>query len=43
MRSIFHALFPILPNLELVAEPQMVPNSLHVGGIKGQMIRFRPQ
>ena len=42
MRAIFHALLPILPNLELVGEPQMVPNSLHVGGIKRQLVRFRP-
>ena len=42
MRSIFHALLPILPNLELAGDPQRVPNSLHVGGIKRQMVRYRP-
>ena len=42
MRAIFHALLPILPNLELAGEPQMVPNSLHVGGIKRQLVRYRP-
>ena len=41
MRSIFHALLPILPNLELAGEPEMVPSSLHVGGIKRQMVRYR--
>ncbi|MCY3569530.1 MAG: cytochrome P450 [Chloroflexi bacterium] len=43
MRAIFHALLPILPNLELAGEPQMVPNSLHVGGIKRQLVRYRAQ
>ena len=43
MRSIFHALLPILPNLELAGEPEMVPQSLHVGGIKRQMVRYRAQ
>ena len=43
MRSIFHALLPILPQLELAGEPQMVPRSLHVGGIKRQLVRHRPQ
>ena len=43
MRAIFHALLPILPNLDLVGEPVMVPKSLHVGGIKRQMVRYRAQ
>ena len=43
MRSIFHALRPVLPNLELVAEPEHVIGFLHVGGIKRQMVRYRPQ
>ena len=43
MRAIFHALLPILPNLELAGEPEMVPSSLHVGGIKRQMVRYRAQ
>ena len=43
MRAIFHALLPILPNLELAGEPEMVPQSLHVGGIKRQMVRYRAQ
>ena len=42
MRSIFHALRPILPNLELVAPPENVIAFLHVGGIKRQMVRHRP-
>ena len=43
MRSIFHALRPVLPNLELVAPPENVIAFLHVGGIKRQMVRYRPQ
>ena len=42
MRSIFHALRPVLPNLELVAPPENVIAFLHVGGIKRQMVRYRP-
>ena len=42
MRSIFHALRPILPQLELTAEPEHVIGFLHVGGIKRQMVRYRP-
>ncbi len=42
MRAIFHALRPILPNLELVAPPENVIAFLHVGGIKRQMVRHRP-
>ena len=42
MRAIFHALRPILPNLELVAPPENVIAFLHVGGIKRQMVRYRP-
>ena len=43
MRSIFHSLLPILPELELAGVPEMVPSSLHVGGIKRQMVRYSPQ
>ena len=43
MRSIFHALRPVLPNLELVAPPENVIAFLHVGGIKRQMVRHRPR
>ncbi len=43
MRSIFHSLLPILPELELAGQPEMVPSSLHVGGIKRQMVRYSPQ
>ena len=43
MRSIFHALRPILPQLELAADPEYVIGFLHVGGIKRQMIRHRPR
>ena len=41
MRSIFHALRPVLPQLELVAPPENVIAFLHVGGIKRQMVRYR--
>ena len=43
MRSIFHALLPILPNLQLAADPEYVIGFLHVGGIKRQLVRHRPQ
>jgi|TARA_B100000519_G_C14220778_1_gene427425 cholest-4-en-3-one 26-monooxygenase len=39
MRAIFHALLPILPKLALAGEPEMVPRSLHVGGIKRMLVR----
>lgn len=39
MRAIFHALLPLLPTLELAGEPEMVPRSLHVGGIKRLLVR----
>ncbi len=39
MRSIFHALLPVLPKLQLVSEPELVPGNLHVGGIKRMMVR----
>ena len=43
MRSIFHALLPILPNLQLAADPEYVIGFLHVGGIKRQLVRHRPR
>jgi len=39
MRAMFHALLPVLPNLELASEPEMVSGSLHVGGIKRMLVR----
>ncbi len=42
MRSIFHALRPVLPQLELAAPPENVIAFLHVGGIKRQLVRHRP-
>jgi cholest-4-en-3-one 26-monooxygenase len=39
MRAIFHALIPVLSTLELASEPEFVPRSLHVGGIKRMMVR----
>jgi cholest-4-en-3-one 26-monooxygenase len=41
MRSIFHALLPVLPTIELASEPELVSGSLHVGGIKRMMVRSR--
>ena len=43
MRSIFHAMLPILPNLEPVADPEYLIGALHVGGIKRQLLRHRPR
>ena len=39
MRAIFHSLLPVLPKLELASEPELVPSSLHVGGIKRMLVR----
>jgi cholest-4-en-3-one 26-monooxygenase len=39
MRSMFHALLPVLPKLELASEPELVAGSLHIGGIKRMMVR----
>ena len=39
MRSIFHALLPVLPKLQLASEAELVPGNLHVGGIKRLMVR----
>ena len=41
LRSMFHALLPVLPKLELASEPEFVEGSLHVGGIKRMMVRSR--
>ncbi len=41
MRAILHALIPVLPRLELAGEPELVPRSLHVGGIKRMLVRAR--
>ena len=42
MLAIFHTMRPILPQLELTADPEHVIGILHVGGIKRQMVRYRP-
>ena len=42
MRSIFHAMLPLLPQMALAADPEMVIGMLHVGGIKRQMVRHCP-
>jgi cholest-4-en-3-one 26-monooxygenase len=41
LRSMFTALLPVLPKLELASEPEMVSGSLHVGGIKRMMVRAK--
>lgn len=41
LRTMFHALLPLLPRLELVSEPELVQGSLHVGGIKRMMVRAK--
>lgn len=41
MRAILHALIPVLPRLEMAGEPELVPRSLHVGGIKRMLVRAR--
>ena len=41
MRAILHALIPVLPRLELAGQPELVPKSLHVGGIKRMLVRAR--
>ena len=43
MRAIFHALLPLLPQLELASQPELVSGSLHVGGIKRMMIKLAAQ
>ena len=42
MRSIFQAMLPLLPQIALAADPEMVIGMLHVGGIKRQMVRHCP-
>lgn len=41
LRSMFEALLPVLPKLELVSEPEFIKGSLHVGGIKRMMVRSK--
>ncbi len=41
MRSIFHALIPVLPKLQLAGKAELVPGSLHVGGIKRMLVRAK--
>ena len=41
MRSLFRALIPVLPRMELAAEPERLAGQLHVGGIKRLMVRAR--
>ncbi len=41
LRTMFRALLPMLPRLELTGEPELVAKSLHVGGIKRLPVRYR--
>ena len=42
MGSIFHTMLPLLPQMALAADPEIVIGMLHVGGIKRQMVRHWP-
>jgi hypothetical protein len=37
----FRELIPLLPDMELAGEAELVPGSLHVGGIKRLPVRYR--
>lgn len=39
MRSMLRALLPLLPRMEVTAEPERLAGQLHVGGIKRLMVR----
>jgi cholest-4-en-3-one 26-monooxygenase len=41
MRSLLKALIPVLPRMEVTAEPQRLAGQLHVGGIKRLMVRAK--
>lgn len=41
MRSVLRALLPLLPRMEITAEPERLAGQLHVGGIKRLMVRAR--
>jgi cholest-4-en-3-one 26-monooxygenase len=42
MRSLLRALIPLLPRMEVAAEPERLAGQLHVGGIKRLMVRTKP-
>jgi cholest-4-en-3-one 26-monooxygenase len=42
LRTMFRELVPILGNMELAGKPELVAQSLHVGGIKHLPVRYRP-
>jgi cholest-4-en-3-one 26-monooxygenase len=42
MRSLFKALIPLLPRMEVTAEPERLAGQLHLGGIKRLMVKARP-
>ena len=41
LRVMFRELLPLLPKMELAGEPELVAQSLHVGGIKRLPVRFK--
>jgi cholest-4-en-3-one 26-monooxygenase len=41
LRTMFRELLPLLPDMELAGEPELVAASLHVGGIKRLPVRYR--
>ena len=42
LRVMFKELIPIMQKMELAGEPELVAQSLHVGGIKHLPVRYRP-
>ncbi|HEY7293835.1 MAG TPA: cytochrome P450 [Dehalococcoidia bacterium] len=40
LRTMFRALLPLLPEMELAGPAELVPGSLHVGGIKRLPVRY---
>ena len=42
LRTMFRELAPLLGNMELAGKPELVAQSLHVGGIKHLPVRYRP-
>lgn len=41
LRTMFRELIPLLPHMELAGKPELVAQSLHVGGIKRMPVRYR--
>jgi cholest-4-en-3-one 26-monooxygenase len=43
LRALFSALLPVLPRIELVGQPEMVPNSLVAHAVERLPVRLRPE